>query len=200
MRRLVLLRHGETTGDSANRVHGSGDPDLAVAGREEMRLAASRLRWEAFDVIASSPLKRAWQSAWVVAEGRPVRILSEFREIHFGRWEGRTRAEIQAADPILFEDWEKGTPIEYPGGEPRAEFRARIERGLGALAASGGHAALLVAHKGVIRTICEILTGAKPPGGEPALGHAIELTAEPDGSWIVGRRSSNPAGLEDEAA
>jgi broad specificity phosphatase PhoE len=135
MRRLVLLRHGETTGDSARRYHGSSDPDLAPAGREQMRLAAAKLRWEDFDVIAASPLRRAWQSAWVVAAGRPVALVAEFREIHFGRWEGLSREEIQASDPVTFEDWEKGAPgFEYPGGELRADFRARVDRGLRALA------------------------------------------------------------------
>jgi broad specificity phosphatase PhoE len=201
MRRLVLLRHGETTGDSANRYHGSSDHEISAAGREQMRLAAVKLRWEDFDAVASSPLKRAWQSAWIVAGGRPVRLISGFREIHFGRWEGLSREEIKASDPVLFEDWEKGAPgFEYPGGEPRGEFRARVERGLGELARSPGHAGLVVAHKGVIRTVCEILTGEKPSGGEPDLGHFIELTQEPGGVWILGRRSSNPAGLEEDAA
>jgi broad specificity phosphatase PhoE len=201
MRRLVLLRHGETTGDSGSRYHGSGDLDLSPSGREQMRLVAGKLRWEGFDVVASSPLRRAWQSAWILAEGRPVRLVNGFREIHFGRWEGLTREEIKASDPILFEDWDTGAPgFEYPGGEPRAEFRARVESGLGELARSPGHAALVVAHKGVIRTVCEILTGEKPPGGGPGLAEFVELTAEPGGVWIAGRHSSNPPALEEDAA
>ena len=201
MRRIVLLRHGETTGDSGSRYQGSNDLDLSPAGREQMRLAAIRLRRESFDLVASSPLKRAWQSAWIVAEGRPVRLISEFREIHFGRWEGLTREEIEASDPVLFEDWEKGVPgFEYPGGEPRSEFRARVERGLAELARSPGHAALVVAHKGVIRTICEILTGEKPPREVPGLAEFVELTQQPGGLWIRGRHSSDPPALEEDAA
>ena len=201
MRRIVLLRHGETTGDSGSRYHGSNDLDLSPAGRDQMRLAAIRLRSENFDLVASSPLKRAWQSAWIVAEGRPVRLISEFREIHFGRWEGLSREEIEASDPVLFEDWQAGAAgFEYPGGERRAEFLARVESGLRQVAQSPGHAALVLGHKGVIRTICEILTGGKPPGGQPELGELVELTAEPDGRWVFGRRSSNPPGLEEDAA
>jgi broad specificity phosphatase PhoE len=201
MRRLVLLRHGETTGDSANRFLGSSDPDLSAAGREQMRLAAVKIRWEDFDLVASSPLKRAWQSAWMVAAGKPVRLISGFSEIHFGRWEGLSRDEAKASDPVLFEDREKGVAgFEYPGGEPRGEFRARVARGLGEVARAPGHAALIVAHKGVIRMICEILTGEKPAAGEPDLGRFIELTLEPGGIWILGRRSSDPPGLEEDAA
>ena len=201
MRRLVLLRHGATPGGSEDRCHGSSDLDLSSEGREQMRLAATRLGPEEIDVVAASPLKRAWQSAWILAAGRPVKLISDFREIHFGRWEGLSREEIQASDPVLFEDWEKGAPgFEFPGGEPRADFRARVARGLESLARSPGHAVLLVAHRGVIRVICEMLTGQEPPPGVPGIGESIELTAQPDGSWILGRRSSNPPGLEEDAA
>jgi broad specificity phosphatase PhoE len=155
-----------------------------------------KLRSESFDVIASSPMRRAWQSAWLLGQGRPVKLVSGFREIHFGRWEGLTREEIQSADPALFEDWMNRAPsFEYPGGEPRSEFKARVEQGLGELAASPGNSALVVAHKGVIRTIVELLTGQMPPTGEPALGEMIDVTAEPEGIWILGRRSSDPPGL-----
>ncbi len=197
MRRLILLRHGETTGDAKVRFHGSGDHDLSPSGREQMREAAASLRGEPIDVVVASPARRAWQSARLVAEGRPVRLLDAFREIHFGRWEGLSREEIQEQDPILYEDWQKEAPgFEYPGGEPRAAFRARVEQGLRELARSPGHSALVVTHKGVIRAIVGLLTGEKPPRDVPALGGSIELVAEPDGSWRVGRRSSNPPGLE----
>lgn len=201
MRRIVLLRHGETTGNSSSRYHGSSDLDLSPEGCDQMRLAAAKLRWERFDVVAASPLRRAWRSAWIVAEGRPVQIVREFREIHFGRWEGLSQEEIQARDPVLYEDWRSGAEgFEYPGGERRADFRARVERGLGQIARSGGHSALIVGHKGVIRTVCELLAGAKPAAEDPALGRFVELIREPDESWFIGRRSSNPAGLEDAAA
>ncbi|MCC6642491.1 MAG: histidine phosphatase family protein [Deltaproteobacteria bacterium] len=193
MRRIVLLRHGETTGNSGSRYHGSSDPDLAPEGREQMHVAAAELCREKFDVVAASPMRRAWRSAWIVTDGRPVRLMGDFREIHFGRWEGMTREEIKASDPVLYEDWEKGAPgFEYPGGERRADFRARIECGLAQIGRTAGHSALIVGHKGVIRTICETLTGSKPPGDQPALGQSIELTREPDGTWFIGRRSSNP--------
>ncbi len=201
MRRFVLLRHGATAGGSEDRLHGSSDVELSPDGREQIRLVAARLGAEGVDVVAASPLKRAWQSARILAGGRAVRLVSDLREIHFGRWEGLSREEIEASDPILFEDWEKGAPgFEFPGGEPRADFRKRVERGLEQLAQSPGHSALVVTDRVVIRTICELLTGEEPPAGEPALGEFIELVAQPDGSWIRGRRSSDPAALQEDVA
>ena len=194
LRRLVLVRHGETEGESSIRFHGSADVALSAEGATQMQAVSSALGDEPVDLIVSSPMRRAWRSAWIVGKGAPVRLESNFREIHFGRWEGLTREEIQAADPVLYEDWQnKSEGFEFPGGEPRGEFRERVEKGLDSLLAAPVHAALVVAHKGVIRTIVELLIGERPHGLE--LGDGIELTRKSDGTWFEGRNSSNPPGL-----
>ena len=78
-------------------------------------------------MVVASPLGRAWKAATIVAPGLPVRLEPGFREIDFGRWEGLTREEIEARDPVLYRDWQAGTPgFEFPGGERRASFRTRI--------------------------------------------------------------------------
>lgn len=200
LRRLVLVRHGETDGESSRRFHGSNDVDLSEEGRRHMREVAKRLHLEvALDLVVASPLRRSWRSAWIAGGGRPVRIETDFREIHFGRWEGLTREEIRTADPVLFEDWEaRREGFEYPNGERRADFRARVERGLERLLAADARGALLVLHKGPIRTILDALVkdhGLAPE--RPELGEILGLSREPDGSWFLGRRSSNPPGLDE---
>ena len=199
LRRLVLLRHGETNGESSIRFHGSGDVELSPEGRAEMRRAAARIV-PMPELVVASPLRRSWRSAAIAGGGRSVLLVPEFREIHFGRWEGLTKDEIRARDPILFADWEKRTPgFEYPGGEPREEFKARVGRGLDRLLAAHANDALVVVHKGVIRAIAESLTGAAPPPEQPALGEILVVTRNPDATWFLGQHSSNPPGL-DEAA
>ena len=90
LRRIVLLRHGNTVGNSKERYHGSGDVALSDEGRIQMREASRALAREVFDLVVASPLRRSWESAWIVAGGAPVRLEDGFREIHFGRWEGMT--------------------------------------------------------------------------------------------------------------
>jgi broad specificity phosphatase PhoE len=195
LRRLVLVRHGETDGNSSVRFHGSGDVDLSPAGAEQMHAVSRALGYVPVERIVASPLKRAWRAAWVLSGGAPISLEDDFREIDFGRWEGMTKEEIAASDPVLYKDWQDGAPgFEYPNGEPRAKFRARVERGLARLLE--GHAAdvLLVAHKGVIRTIAEKLTGQALSKDEPPIGGHLELVREGE-RWILGTRSSNPAGL-----
>jgi broad specificity phosphatase PhoE len=196
LRRLVLVRHGETVGNSKERLIGSGDPDLSDAGRDQMLRARAALAGQVVDAVVTSPAKRAFQAAAVLTGGAAARLEPDFREIHFGRWEGRSLAEIEAADPALFAQWrESGADFEFPGGELRAAFRARVARGLERLQASGATGALVIAHKGPIREIVRVLTGTAPDRDHPALGESITLTRAADGSWQVGTRSSNPPGL-----
>jgi len=196
LRRLVLVRHGETDGNSAERLIGSGNPSLSALGREQMLRARAALAGQVVDLVVASPARRAFQSAAVLTGGAPVRLESDFCEIHFGRWEGRSLAEIEVADPVRFQQWrDLAADFEYPGGELRAAFRSRVRRGLERLLDSGALGALVVAHKGVIREITHALTGARLDREQPALGDAIVLTLEPGGRWIQGTRSTNPPGI-----
>jgi probable phosphoglycerate mutase len=197
LRRIVLARHGETDGNSSVRFHGSGDVPLSQDGKAQMRALAGKIQNEVLDVVVASPLRRSWRGAWLASRGQAVRLEPDFREIHFGRWEGKTADEIQASDPVLYEDWQAGREgFEFPGGEPRGEFRARIKRGLDRLLASDSRGALLVVHKGVIRVLLEELTGETIERGRPELGEIIGITRSSGGAWSIGRRSSDPPGLE----
>ena len=193
LRRLVLIRHGETTGQSSIRFHGSSDVELSDEGRVQMREAARGLRTEVFDLIVASPLRRSWESARILSGGAPVRLEPDFREIDFGRWEGLTREEIEASDPVLYKDWQqKSADFQFPGGEARAAFRARVERGLERLRQSGATCVLVAAHKGLIRAATESLL-RQPLEGDVPLGGAFALTRGANGQWYHGRRGSDPA-------
>jgi broad specificity phosphatase PhoE len=196
LRRIVLVRHGETDGESSVRFHGANDVGLAESGRAHMRAVARALGREGFDLVVSSPLRRAWQSAWIVGRGAPVRFEPGFREVDFGRWEGLTLEEIARTDPVLYEDWQRGAEdFAYPGGEARADFRARVQCGLDLLLGTDARSALVVCHKGPIRIIARQLTGEAPPPEEPALGGVVELTRDGDAGWFLGRRTSDPPAL-----
>lgn len=201
LRKLILVRHGETDGQSSVRFYGSTDVALSAAGEAQMRRVGASLRHHPVDVWVASNLQRAWKGAQLASGGARVRIESDFREIHFGSWEGLTAEEIKARDPVRYEDWRNGAEgFEYPGGEPRAEFRERVASGLVSLNATGARTAVCVLHKGVVREIVRALTGSALDRAQPALGGVVEVTRTATGEWVLGSRSSNPPGLEDEAA
>jgi broad specificity phosphatase PhoE len=196
LRRIVLLRHGDTVGNSKERFHGSNDVELSEEGRAQVREAAYALRQESFDTVVASPLRRAWESAAIASGGAPVRLEPDFREVHFGRWEGLTASEIEARDPVLYRDWQDRRPgFEYPLGELRARFRERVLCGLERLRNGTHTSALVVAHKGVIRTVAEELLGASLEDGAPELAASVSVTRRAGREWVLGRHGSDPDSL-----
>jgi broad specificity phosphatase PhoE len=198
LRQLILVRHGETVGQSSIRFYGSTDVELSPEGRDQMRQAAGALFGRQVDLVGASPLKRSWQSAYIVGRGAQVRLIEAFREVDFGRWEGFTAEEIQDTDPTRYAEWQQGgDDFVYPSGEARPDFRRRVAGGLNEFLETRANSALLVLHKGVIRIIVDTLCDDTLPDGEPALGEMVCLTRQSDGRWAIGSPSSNPAALRD---
>ena len=175
---LVLVRHGETEGESSIRYHGRNDVKLSKLGRAQMlatrRELESRFGNNKFRHVFTTPLSRAFESAMlIVGDDADIITIEEFIEVHFGLFEGLTADEIRERHPIEFEKWNAdrlAPSYTYPQGESRAAFAARVERGLektikviDASDPDGEPAhALIVAHRGVIRTIVRALTSAEP--------------------------------------
>ena len=193
--KFFLVRHGETEGESSIRYHGRTDVPLSEPGREQMRLAAraiaARRSGRNFARVFSSPLSRAFEGARIIAsDAASVVTIEEFAEVHFGLFEGLTAEEIRDRYPEQFAIWNAdrlAADYTYPEGESRADFAARVERGLERMLAiwrprgdQTDDDALLVAHRGVIRAIVRKLTNQQP---------VVELGSiqilEFDGEWRV---------------
>jgi broad specificity phosphatase PhoE len=171
--RLILVRHGETEGESSIRYHGRTDVALSDLGRTQMHLAARAIEAhreaKTFAHVFSSPLIRASEGARIVAgDSAPLVTIDEFVEVHFGLFEGLTADEIRERYPDEFARWnvDRLAPgYTYPKGESRAAFTDRVERGLErmlTLWAPRDDDALLIAHRGVIRAIVRKLTRREP--------------------------------------
>lgn len=171
--RLILVRHGETEGESSIRYHGRTDVALSGLGRAQMRLARRAIETRrgdgTFAHVFSSPLVRASEGARIVAgDSAPIVTIDDFVEVHFGLFEGLTAEEIRERYPDEFARWnvDRFAPTyTYPAGESRAGFTNRVERGLERMLARWtprDHDALLIAHRGVIRTIVRKLTRQEP--------------------------------------
>ena len=170
---LILVRHGETEGESSIRYHGRTDVPLSELGRAQMRLAGRAIEMRRGDRnfvrVFSSPLVRASEGARIVAgDSAPLVTIDEFAEVHFGLFEGLTADEIRERYPNEFALWNAdrlAPTYAYPAGESRADFTNRVERGLErvlALWTPRDNDALIVAHRGVIRAIVRKLTRAEP--------------------------------------
>lgn len=127
--RLLLVRHGESTWNQERRVQGQLDPTLSELGRRQARALADRLRGRRLAAFYSSDLRRAWQTAELVAEavGAAPVPLPGLREIALGAWEGKTREELMAEFPAEWEAWARRPSWDIvPGGEGAGSFEARV--------------------------------------------------------------------------
>ncbi|MFI6904967.1 histidine phosphatase family protein [Nonomuraea sp. NPDC050394] len=129
---LLLLRHGETPLSVERRFSGLGDAELTANGLAQAAAAAERLSREPYrlDVIVSSPLKRARQTAEAVAAraGLGVEVDEDLRETDFGAWEGHTFTEIQRRWPEELAAWLAEPSVAPPDGESFAEAARRVQR------------------------------------------------------------------------
>lgn len=96
MGRLYLIRHGESEWNILSKVQGQSNTQLTDKGREQAKKAAQGLLHEKIDLIFSSDLNRAFDTAKVIGEllGLEVNTFEELREMRFGVWEGLTTQEI----------------------------------------------------------------------------------------------------------
>ncbi len=187
--RLILVRHGETEGESSIRYHGRTDVPLSELGREQMRRAGHAIQTrhgaKHFARVFSSPLVRASEGTRIVAgDAASLVTIDEFAEVHFGLFEGLTADEIRERYPDEFARWNAdrlAPTYTYPAGESRADFTNRVERGLErmlTLWTPRDDDALLVAHRGVIRAIVRKLTRQEPIVELGSI-HILRF----DGSW-----------------
>jgi len=146
MRKLVLLRHGESTWNKENRFTGWTDVDLSEKGVEEARKAGGLLRSEGFvfDLAFTSVLRRAIRTLWMVQDEMdlmwiPVQLSWRLNERHYGALQGLNKSETAAKygeeqvhiwrrsydvpPPAL----EKGDE-RYPGNDPK--YRALADKDL----------------------------------------------------------------------
>jgi broad specificity phosphatase PhoE len=156
----VLVRHGETTGNSAVRLYGCTDVPLSDHGRRQMACVRDALRHETFDRVVVSPLARSRESASIVAPGLEAVVEPGFTEIDFGLWEGWTFDEARARDPEGYAAWQRDGPrFRFPGGEERAAFHARV-RDAAVRVFAAPCRTLAVLHKGVIKIVVAALLDA----------------------------------------
>lgn len=192
VRRLWLVRHGETEGQSSIRFHGRNDVRLSDQGRAQIRALAPLLQHVPFARIVHSPLQRAAESAAILAavcgvEQAPLHVEERLREISFGACEGMTEAEIERAFPGFLASHRAGHVDAFPDGEPRSTFAARVAAAMHDLAREPWHGdVLVVSHRGTVRQALRALL--RMPAGAPdtfgvELASVSVLAGDAAGDW-----------------
>jgi glucosyl-3-phosphoglycerate phosphatase len=179
IRRLVMLRHGQTDYNATNRMQGQLDTDLSDLGRNQAVAAAEVLAKRQPLLIVSSDLRRALDTALALGErsGLPVEVDTRLRETHLGDWQDLTHLEVDAQWPGARLAWRNDATWAPHGGESRVDVAQRglplvkdlvvdqIEWGTD----EPERPVVLVAHGGLIAALTAALLKL-PVANWPALG------------------------------
>lgn len=162
--KIIIVRHGESLGNALRIILGHTDLDLSDHGYLQAKTTAEHLKNEKIDVIYSSDLMRAYNTALPNAKIRNMEIITdkELREIYVGDWEGMKVTEIiEKWGREVFEDeWHGhfGT-FTFPNGESVQAGGHRFYNRVMELAEQNmGKTILITAHAAVIRAFWTIIT------------------------------------------
>lgn len=158
--KLILIRHGESSENAAGIVQGHHPGTLSDRGKEEAQRIATRLDNEKLDVVYSSDLERAFETARILLQNRnSISLITDLRlrEQNFGIYEGRPLR-------VLLRQMKKEkvdfTNFDPRDGERSEDFRKRVKEFFDELKAKYfGKTVVLVTHFGVINALLGILTG-----------------------------------------
>ncbi|MEE6137987.1 glucosyl-3-phosphoglycerate phosphatase [Mycobacterium sp. 050128] len=180
IRRLLMLRHGQTDFNAGSRMQGQLDSALTELGRAQASAAAEVLGKLQPLLIVSSDLHRAYDTAVMLGErtGLPVRVDERLRETHLGDWQGLTHTEVDAQAPGARLAWRDDATWAPHGGESRVDVAGRSVPLVAELVAGEpewgdadepGRPVVLVAHGGLIAALSAALLKL-PVANWPILG------------------------------
>ncbi len=183
--KLLLARHAESAWNAERRFQGRTDVGLSEAGLEQAAALARALARRRVGAIYSSPLRRARETAEIVAKerGLTVTLVDELRELSLGVWEGRTVDDVLTTEADAYRNWrERPYDCPPPEGEHIADVVGRILPVIERIVVShpDGDEALVVAHGGVISIYLCHLLGLSPNAlWQLAIGNASLSVVDP---------------------
>jgi glucosyl-3-phosphoglycerate phosphatase len=189
--RLIIWRHGQTEWNATDRIQGHADVGLDDIGRAQAMAAAKQIAGDHPDVIISSDLRRAADTAGALAAvtGLAVRLDPRLRERYFGEWQGRTNAEVRNANPDVWARWRRGEPADAAGIEDLDTLRQRALDAMTDAAQLGG-TVVVVTHGGTAKQAMGSMLGWPSDVSSRVMGlmncHWAEIQWHVDrGGWVL---------------
>ncbi len=160
--RWFIVRHGETDYNKQNRFQGAIDIPLNETGIAQARESAKKLRNKKIDLIITSPLIRARQTAEIIAKecGAEIIVENDIRERSFGEWDGMEHDEVKKKYSAESFSRHLDPSFRVPGGESWEEITTRMWNAFQKHHAIHRHKnVVIVGHGGVARTLQNKIKG-----------------------------------------
>ena len=185
---IGLFRHGQTDWNINFLLQGVTDIPMNSTGIEQVKAAARALQKSDWDLVLTSPLGRARETAKIIAEHLGFDEVFEqdlLIERSFGEAEG-----------LAYEQWKTkySNLDEIPGGESKSELTARSELLLETFASTHpGKRILAISHGALIRTVLSISSENQLPREGERLGNAsLNIVSHQESSWTVTKYDLDP--------
>ena len=161
MAKLILARHGETMWNVEKVFRGRADVGLDDVGIKQAELLGKYLsNWE-LEAIYASPIRRALETANIVARYQKVsvRIAEGLTDFDFGEWQSLSEQQVRRLYPDLFNEWHNNPDkVRMSGGESLEDVRRRAVEVVNDIVSRHQGNVLLVSHRVVIKVlICYLL-------------------------------------------
>lgn len=183
---FYVFRHGETELNRQKRWQGSGmDYELNENGSSQAQGLVDKLKDKGLEIIFSSPLKRAFQTAEVVAQALhiPVEVRSDLRECFYGDAEGMLIADLRKQIPEVVDNWSNPDyfDIRFPNGESKKEALNRVLGELLKLTSENFNTAGIAIHGGTMGAMLNYLHYDFDKLANCAVFHLVYE----DGIWLL---------------
>lgn len=177
---IFFIRHGETEWNKKLIYQGQTDIDLNETGYKQARLLSERLTEREIDRFYTSDLKRASNTASIIAEPHNKKLIKEenLREISFGDWEGMNFTEIQEKEAEKYNEWRKDPiSVSPPNGENFLDFQKRVISIINKIKdLHTGERIAIVAHGGTIRVYLAHILGMELKGNRKLSVHNTSIS------------------------
>lgn len=184
--KIYLIRHGQTTGDVEDRYGGDYDDHLSSLGISQSQDLAKKLEGRNIEIIFSSSLLRAQETAQIVADvlAVPLKIIADLRERNtYGILTGMIISEAREKYPKEYEEV-KSYKNTIEGAEEYEKFKERILSAINKIASENYQTVAIVTHGGPIKCFFREVLGVE--AGEIGDCEIIEL--EKNGRYkLIGR-------------
>ncbi|MBQ8661109.1 MAG: histidine phosphatase family protein [Alphaproteobacteria bacterium] len=186
---FYIFRHGQSSYNLAGRTQGrTNDSVLTELGREQAREVGQKLKDRGIEVIVTSPLERARETAKLANETLNVPVLADdrFIEVNVGEIEGMHYTEIQEKYGEKYQQWRsldcKYEDMCFEGGETKKQVRQRVFGGLEDYARNSAYDVIAVSSHGIMLT--QVLIAMKVGVVEVKNGAILHIGYD-NGVWRV---------------
>lgn len=163
MTEIYITRHGETEWNIEGRFQGRGNSELTLQGIAQAKSLGQTLDDKKIELIITSPLKRAQETAKLARGDRdiPIVVLDSLSELDLGTWEGAYLRQLEVTEKEnYYKYWNE--PFEYKpnGGESYRELIARIREAMTSVFhIAKGRRVLIITHGMALMAVLHVITG-----------------------------------------